>query len=33
MLEILKGYGLLEFARSGRVAVAKRMRTIESFIK
>jgi acetolactate synthase-1/3 small subunit len=33
LLEILKGYGLLEFARSGRVAVAKRMLTIDSFIK
>ncbi|SRR5690606_756768 len=33
LLEILKGYGLSEFARSGRVAVAKRMLTIESFIK
>ncbi|NVJ86995.1 MAG: acetolactate synthase small subunit [Algoriphagus sp.] len=33
LLEILKGYGLLEFARSGRVAVAKRMVTIDDFIK
>ena len=33
LLEILKGYGLLEFARSGRVAVAKRMMTIDSFVK
>ncbi|MCS5490467.1 acetolactate synthase small subunit [Algoriphagus limi] len=33
LLEILKGYGLLEFARSGRVAVAKRMVTIDDYIK
>lgn len=33
LLEILKGYGLLEFARSGRVAVAKRMLTIDSLLK
>lgn len=33
LLEILKEYGLLEFARSGRVAVAKRMLTIDSFVK
>ncbi len=33
LLEILKRYGLLEFARSGRVAVAKRMLTIDSFVK
>jgi acetolactate synthase-1/3 small subunit len=33
LLEILKNYGLLEFARSGRVAVAKRMLTIDSFVK
>ena len=32
LLEILKGYGLLEFARSGRVAVAKRMRTIDQYL-
>jgi len=32
LLEILKGYGILEFARSGRVAVAKRMLTIDSFV-
>jgi acetolactate synthase-1/3 small subunit len=33
LLEILKTYGLLEFARSGRVAIAKRMLTIDSFVK
>jgi len=33
LLEILKGYSLLEFARSGRVAVAKRMLTIDDFVK
>lgn len=33
LLEILKDYGLLEFARSGRVAVAKRMHTIDSYVK
>ena len=33
LLEILKGYNLLEFARSGRVAVAKRMLTIDDFVK
>jgi acetolactate synthase-1/3 small subunit len=32
LLELLKGYGILEFARSGRVAVAKRMLTIDSFV-
>lgn len=32
LLELLKSYGLLEFARSGRVAVAKRMLTIDSFV-
>lgn len=32
LLEILKGYGLLEFARSGRVAIAKRMLTIDDFV-
>jgi acetolactate synthase-1/3 small subunit len=32
LLEILKDYGILEFARSGRVAVAKRMLTIDSFV-
>ena len=32
LLEILKGYGILEFARSGRVAVAKRMLTIDSYV-
>lgn len=33
LLEILKTYGLLEFARSGRVAIAKRMLTIDNFVK
>ncbi|MHA7131690.1 acetolactate synthase small subunit [Algoriphagus namhaensis] len=32
LLEILKGYGLLEFARSGRVAVARRMLTLEKIL-
>jgi len=32
LLELLKDYGILEFARSGRVAVAKRMLTIDSFV-
>jgi len=32
LLEILKGYGLLEFARSGRVAVARRMLTLENIL-
>ncbi|GAB2492950.1 acetolactate synthase small subunit [Algoriphagus taiwanensis] len=33
LLEILKSYGLLEFARSGRVAVARRMLTIDTLLK
>ncbi len=32
LLEILQGYGLLEFARSGRVAVARRMLTLENIL-
>lgn len=32
LLEILQGYGLLEFARSGRVAVARRMLTLEKIL-
>jgi len=33
LLEILKEYGLLEFARSGRVAIAKRMLTLNNILK
>lgn len=33
LLEILKDYGLLEFARSGRVAIAKRMLTLNNILK
>lgn len=33
LLDILKDYGLLEFARSGRVAIAKRMLTLDSILK
>ena len=32
LLEILQDYGLLEFARSGRVAVARRMLTLEKIL-
>lgn len=32
LLEILQSYGLLEFARSGRVAVARRMLTLEKIL-
>lgn len=33
LYEILENYGLLEFARSGRVAVTKPMRELNSFLK
>ncbi|WP_194777032.1 acetolactate synthase small subunit [Pararhodonellum marinum] len=33
LLEILKEFNILEFARSGRVAVAKPMETLEKYLK
>ncbi|WP_114752268.1 acetolactate synthase small subunit [Pleomorphovibrio marinus] len=32
LLEVLKGFGVLEFVRSGRVAVAKPMETIDKYL-
>jgi acetolactate synthase I/III small subunit len=32
LLEVLKEFGVLEFVRSGRVAVAKPMETIDKYL-